>query len=226
MFLLILVLIIVLALSSLGVQLYIRRVVKVNLSIPVQNNATAAEIAQQMLAKFNVHDVQIQVNPQLMLLGDAYNNNTKTIYLSSGIADSKSLAGYAIACHEAGHAIQHAQQMHAIPIRNAILPFAQVASGFIWILVLIAIFTWNPFVAAIALACFGLVAMFQLCTLPLEFDASRRALKYLKQENLLATSDYPRARHLLTLCALTYIIALLATLAKMAMLLLWFLPRR
>lgn len=174
---------------------------------------TGAQAAERLLHLNNVNDVQIKrVRGNLT---DYYNPATKEIYLSENVYNSTSIAAVGVACHEAGHACQHAESYFPLKIRNAIIPVTRFGSALGIPLALIGMFiSWEPLVYA-GIVLYAAVALFQLITLPVEFNASRRALKTIEENNFLTAEENSGARKVLTAAALTYVAALASALATL-----------
>lgn len=150
-------------------------------------------------------------------LTDNYNPTDNTIYLSDSVYGSNSAAAIGVAAHEAGHAVQHATGYTPIKIRSAIIPITNIGSNLAMPLIILGIILSFPTLAYIGVAAFGLSTLFQLVTLPVEFDASGRALKAL--EGSLDGDDLASARKVLRAAALTYVAALAVSLVNLLRLL-------
>lgn len=150
-------------------------------------------------------------------LTDHYNPTDNTIYLSDSVYGSNSAAAIGVAAHEAGHAVQHATGYTPIKIRSAIIPITNIGSNLAMPLIILGVILSFPTLAYIGVAAFGLSTLFQLVTLPVEFDASGRALKAL--EGTLDGDDLSSARKVLRAAALTYVAALAVSLVNLLRLL-------
>lgn len=144
-------------------------------------------------------------------LSDHYNPKTNTVGLSKEVFNGTSIASVGIACHEVGHAIQHAQGYAPIKIRNIILPVANFGSSAGFFLAILGYFMNLPVLITVGIILFASVTAFQLVTLPVEFNASRRAMKLITEKGLLYEDELPMARKVLTAAALTYVAALLVS---------------
>lgn len=190
-----------------------------------RSGMTGADAAWRLLQLNGITDVRIQKVSGT--LTDNYNPSTKIISLSEGVFDSRSIAAIGIACHEAGHACQHAQGYTPLSIRNAAIPVTRIGSGLGVPLVLIGVFISayaqhsdiGYYIALIGLILYSFVALFQLLTLPVEFDASKRALQTIKSNGFLVDSEYSGAKSVLTAAALTYVAALASSLVTLLRLL-------
>lgn len=183
---------------------------------------TGAQAAQMILSHYGITDVRIQ--PISGKLTDNYNPKTKVISLSEGVYNSRSVAAVGIACHEAGHAAQHAENYVPNNIRSAMVPVTNIGSRFgliiafagMFLAALTALDVLGETMIYIGLALYALVAVFQLVTLPVEFNASRRALKVIETDNILYDeSERKGAKKVLTAAALTYVAALATAIANL-----------
>ena len=181
---------------------------------------TGAEAARRILLFNGITDVAIErVSGSLT---DHYSPTEKVIRLSDDVYDVPSIAAVGVAAHECGHAIQYAKGYAPIRIRNAIIPASRIGSTLSFPLLLIGmIFNFQPLVLA-GIALFSLVTLFQLITLPVEFDASHRALAVIDERGMLTPEEYTGAKKVLSAAALTYVAALLTSLAQLLRLLLIF----
>lgn len=174
---------------------------------------SGAEAAYELLRLNGITDVRIKrIGGNLT---DYYDPKNKEICLSEGVFNSRSVAAIGIACHEAGHACQHAQGYSALKIRNAIIPVTRFGSSVGIPLALFGIFiNWEPLVFA-GIVLYSAVALFQLITLPVEFNASKRALQIIESNSFLYEDEYKGAKKVLTAAALTYVAALASALATL-----------
>ena len=153
-------------------------------------------------------------------LTDNYNPTTKMISLSEAVYNSNSIAAVGIACHEAGHACQHAQGYFPLKIRNFIIPVTKFGSNLgIPLAIFGLIFNYQPLLYA-GIILYSAVALFQLLTLPVELNASKRALNTISQNGFLIGAEYNGAKKVLTAAALTYVAALASSLATLLRLIL------
>lgn len=178
---------------------------------------TGADAAYNLLRINGITDVKIrkiQGN-----LTDHYNPQTKEICLSEGVFGSRSIAAVGIACHEAGHACQHAVGYFPLKIRNAVIPATKFGSTLGIPLALFGIiFNFEPLIY-VGIILYSIVALFQLITLPVEFNASKRALQTISASGFLVGEEYNGAKKVLTAAALTYVAALASSLATLLRLL-------
>jgi Zn-dependent membrane protease YugP len=191
-------------------------------SRPNARHITGAAAAQRVLRQYGIHDVRVE--PVRGNLTDHYDPRQKVIRLSEGVYQSATVAAVGIAAHEAGHAAQHARQYMPIRVRNAILPACNIGSSLGPLLVFLGFVFSRPSLITIGLGLFALVALFQLVTLPVEFNASRRALRVIEETSLLEGDDYKGAKKVLQAAAMTYVAALAVSIANL--LRLWLQSRR
>ena len=186
---------------------------------------TGAQAAERVLRENGVFDVRIE--RVAGRLTDHYDPKTNVIRLSDAVYDSHSVASIGVACHEAGHAVQYAQNYGPIKLRAAIIPVTNIGSKLAMPLILIGLLLSfgesisYGFVYA-GIACFGLSLVFQLVTLPVEFNASRRAMNAIADGNILTDEEQRGARKTLTAAALTYVAATAVALAQLLRLLVIF----
>ena len=180
--------------------------------IPNRNRVTGAEAAQIIARRMGL---QINVELTSGLLSDHYDPRTRTLRLSPHVYNGYSIAAVGIAAHEAGHAIQHAHGYAPLQLRNALVPVTMLGSNLAWPLIFVGfIFHWLALIK-VGILFFTAVVVFQLITLPVEFNASRRALKVLHDTNILTKHELPGAREVLTAAALTYVAAATAAILQL-----------
>lgn len=183
-----------------------------------QRRLTGAEAAQRVLSANGVRGVRIErVSGNLT---DHYDPRTNVIRLSDGVYDNTSTAAIGVACHEAGHAVQYAQDYVPIKLRAAIIPITNIGSRLAMPLILLGLVlsfleNFSYFFVYLGIACFGLSLVFQLVTLPVEFNASRRAMQAIESANLLTAEEQKGARRTLSAAALTYVAATATALAQL-----------
>ena len=209
---------------SLVCQANIKRTYKKMDQIQNRKNITGAQAAYEVLRHYGITDIPIyEIDGKLT---DNYNPKTNSINLSSSVYNGTSVAAVGIACHEAGHAAQHAEHYSPIKVRNAILPFANVGSIVGIIICIAGYYLGLGLLADIGIFLFGFVVLFQLVTLPVEFNASSRALSIIKETGLLYEDEYPKCKKVLTAAAMTYVAALIVSIANFARILIRFRGRR
>lgn len=173
---------------------------------------TGRDVARQILDSNGLHNVQVeQVSGNLT---DHYDPTARVVRLSTSVYGSQSVGAIGVAAHEVGHAIQHATEYAPIKIRTAIIPITNIGSTISIPLIMIGFFIGVEPLINIGIILFSAVAVFQLVTLPVEFDASARAIKTLDQQMLLQGSELDGAKKVLTAAALTYVAALIQSLAQ------------
>lgn len=184
---------------------------------------TGAEAAQRILNTAGIYDVTIQhVSGNLT---DHYNPSNKTLNLSDSVYGSTSVAAVGVAAHECGHAIQHQKNYVPLTLRATIVPVANLGSTLAWPLILIGLlFSRNTGALFIDLGiiCFSFAVVFQLVTLPVEFNASRRALRILGEQGILSESELPYTRKVLQAAALTYVASAASAILQLLRLILLF----
>ncbi|MBQ4338160.1 MAG: zinc metallopeptidase [Clostridia bacterium] len=185
---------------------------------------TGVQAAQTVLTYYGITDVTIQRCAGT--LSDHYNPRNKTLNLSQGVYDSDSIAAVGIACHEVGHAIQHATGYAPIKIRNFLVPICNIGSSLGLPLAIIGyVMGFEPLVS-IGLILYSLIAVFQFITLPVEFNASSRAMAAIEERGLLYDDETGKARKVLSAAAMTYVASLIVSLANLLRLVLRFGNRR
>lgn len=183
--------------------------------VALRSGLTGREIAEKMLRDNGIYDVKvISVEGELT---DHYNPANKTVNLSSDVYYGQSVASAAVASHECGHAVQHATAYQWLTMRSTLVPVVQFSSNIVqWVLlagiVLINVF---PSLLLVGIALFALTTLFAFITLPVEFDASRRALAWLKTTNLAYGEQYNNAKDALKWAAMTYVVAAIASLVTL-----------
>ncbi len=181
---------------------------------------TGAQAAEMVLRYYNVQDVRIErIGGSLT---DCYDPVNKVIKLSDGVFNSSSIAAVGIACHEAGHAAQHAEKYVPIRVRNFILPVCNIGSHLSVPLMLIGMFLSIPQLVWIGIGFFAFTSVFQFITLPVEFNASNRALHVVEATGILSYEEKRGAGKVLKMAAMTYVAALAVSLAQLLRLILRF----
>lgn len=178
-----------------------------------QSNYTGYDVARMILDRNNLDDVKIEHIPGN--LTDHYDPRTRILRLSDSVYDSKSIAAYGVAAHEVGHAIQHSSQYVPLVIRNTMVPVVSFSSKFVWILVMLGLFMGYMGLVQIGIVLFLAIVIFQLVTLPVEFDASSRAILQLEGLNFLQDDEIVNAKKVLNAAALTYVAAALTAISQL-----------
>lgn len=175
-----------------------------------------AQVAQRVLQAAGIYDVQVRhVSGSLT---DHYDPRTKTVNLSDPVYNATSVAALGVAAHECGHAIQHAKSYAPLSIRSALVPIANFGSMLAWPVILIGLFfntRSSGLIIDIGILLFSAAVLFQLVTLPVEFDASRRALVMLRTQGILADDELRYTRRVLKSAALTYVASAAATILQL-----------
>jgi len=186
-----------------------------------KNNVTGTQAAQYILQSQQINNVGVQ-----QIAGDLtdnYNSGNKMLSLSQATAQSTSVAAIGVAAHECGHAVQDASGYVPLKIRAALVPAANFGSMISFPLIMVGVLlSWNSTLINIGIFAFSLALLFQLVTLPVEFNASRRAIQILSDGGLLTEEEVPMARHVLFAAALTYVAAALSTFLQLLRLILLF----
>ena len=173
---------------------------------------TGRDVAYEILNQHGLSDVQIyEVKGHL---SDHYNPSNLTLNLSSEIYHGTSIASLAVAAHECGHALQHQEGYKPLTFRNMIVPVCNISQTIGWIAILLGLFIGKSSISWLGVLLMSLMLLFQIVTLPVEFDASSRALSILN-DRYLTEDEYPGAKKMLTAAALTYVAAMLSTLLSL-----------
>lgn len=194
--------------------------------IPLRSGLSGQEVAEKMLRENGIYDVKVvSVNG---FLSDHYNPLTKTVNLSPEVFQGRSIAAAAVAAHECGHAVQHSTAYSWLMLRSRLVPVVQFSSGMVQWVLLAGIIMINSFPSLLlgGIVLFGLTTLFSIITLPVEFDASKRALAWLNQTNVTTPQEHPKAKDALKWAALTYVVAALASIATLVQYILIFLGGR
>ncbi len=197
---------------SIIAQMWVKNAYAKYSRIPNRNKITGAEAAQIIARRMGL---QINVELTSGLLSDHYDPRTRTLRLSPHVYNGYSIAAVGIAAHEAGHAIQHAYGYAPLQLRSALVPVTMLGSNLAWPLIFVGfIFHWLSLIK-LGILFFTAVVVFQLITLPVEFNASQRALKVLHDTNILTKRELSGAREVLTAAALTYVAAATAAILQL-----------
>lgn len=199
--------------------------------IHLSRDLSGAEIARLMLADNGIHDVKvISVEGQLT---DHYNPAEKTVNLSQEVYHGKNAAAAAVAAHECGHAVQHAKAYSMLEFRSAMVPIQNVSAqviNFIFMMMMFgsffasSILPWST-ALLIIIACYGVFTLFAFVTLPVEFDASRRALAWIEARGIVTSKEHDMARDALKWAAMTYVVAAIGALTTLIYYVMLFLGR-
>ncbi|NDV77692.1 zinc metallopeptidase [Dysgonomonas sp. 511] len=183
--------------------------------IPLSNGMTGRDVAEKMLHDNGIYDVKVISTPGM--LTDHYNPANKTVNLSDNVFSSNSVAAAAVAAHECGHAVQHAHEYGPLKMRSALVPVVSFASNWVMWVLLAGIFLINYFPALIwiGIGLFALTTIFSFVTLPVEINASQRALAWLNSAGITNTSNHDMAKDALKWAAYTYVVAAVSSLVTL-----------
>ncbi|XOV67038.1 MAG: zinc metallopeptidase [Fluviicola sp.] len=189
--------------------------------IPSNNGMSGKEIAEKMLSDNGIYDVKVICTPGQ--LTDHYNPANKTVNLSEAVYNGRNAAAAAVSAHECGHAVQHAEAYGPLNFRSKMVPLQNI-SGTILNFIIMASFFGGAFlfesfpstlVATVVLSAFGIMALFAIVTLPVEFDASKRALAWIERSGMYTNEEYERSKDALKWAATTYVVAALGALVTL-----------
>ena len=203
---------------SLIAQINVKKAYAAMAKIPNSKRITGAEAARRVLAHYNINNVHIEMTQGK--LTDHYDPRSNVIRLSPEVFAGTSIASVGIACHEAGHAAQHAQSYAPIKMRNAVLPVANIGSSMGFTIAILGYFLGFELLVNVGIILFAAVVLFQFITLPVELNASSRALRVINETNMLYDEEIPKARKVLRAAALTYVASLLVSVMSLIRLIL------
>jgi hypothetical protein len=211
----------VVSLIFLGISFLVSAVLKNKFTryskIGLVSGLSGKEIAEKMLRENGIYDVK--VTSVEGFLTDHYNPISKTVNLSPDVYNGTSVSAAAVAAHECGHAVQHATRYGPLMFRSRMVPVVQVSSMLVnWILLagmIVIATTKNPTILLIGIIAMSVTVLFTLITLPVEFDASKRALAWLDKTNITNQQEYPKAKDALKWAATTYVVAALAAVVQL-----------
>jgi len=208
------------SLIFLGIGMLVSMILKGKFSayskVPLANGMSGKEVAEKMLKDNGIYDVKVTSVDGF--LSDHYNPATKTVNLSPDVYEGRNVASAAVAAHECGHALQHAAAYKWLSLRTKMVPTVQFSSSIVnWILLIgvIMALRGNPILLLIGIILMSITVLFTLITLPVEFDASRRALDWLNLTTVTNSAEYPKAKDALKWAALTYVVAALAAIVTL-----------
>jgi Zn-dependent membrane protease YugP len=198
-----------------GISLIVSMILKGKFSkyskIPLANGMSGKQVAEKMLRENGIFDVKVTASQGL--LSDHYNPANKTVNLSPEVYEGTSISSAAVAAHECGHAVQHANSYSWLTMRSRLVPVVQLTSNLVNIVLLIGVImaaSGNTTLLLVGIAMMAITVLFTLITLPVEFDASQRALAWLETTNVTNSTEYPKAKDALKWAAMTYVVAALA----------------
>lgn len=188
-------------------------------NIQLRNGMSGAEIAEKMLADHGINDVKVISTPGM--LTDHYNPRNKTVNLSEVVYHERNAAAAAVAAHEVGHAVQHARAYKWLTMRSNLVPMVGLSSKFSNMLIMGGLMLgaashFGYYVLAIGVGLMGVATLFSFVTLPVEYDASNRALAWLKNKNIVSREEYAGSKDALKWAARTYLVSAIGSLAMLA----------
>lgn len=212
--------IVIFSLLFVGISFLVSMVLKSKFTkygkIPLTNGMSGKEVAEKMLMENGIYDVKVIASQGF--LSDHYNPMNKTVNLSPEVYNGRSISAAAVAAHECGHAVQHATAYSWLMMRSRLVPIVQVSSGFLNIVLFVGVilaFSGITWLLLIAIGLMAITVLFSLITLPVEFDASHRALVWLNNTNVTNSIEYPKAKDALKWAAMTYVVAALAAVVSL-----------
>lgn len=197
--------------------------------VPLINGMSGHEVAEKMLRDNGIYDVKVTSTPGF--LSDHYNPQDKTVNLSPDVYDGRSVAAAAVAAHECGHAVQHAAAYAPLKMRSALVPAVQISTTLSqWVIMagigVMGFGHGNQTILLIGIALFAISTIFSLITLPVEYDASARALRWMQSTNIAVGSEHDGAKDALKWAARTYVVTAIASIANLIYFIMIFLNRR
>ena len=214
-----------------GISLIVSMILKGKFSkyskIPLANGMSGKQIAEKMLRENGIYDVKVTASQGF--LSDHYNPANKTVNLSPEVYEGTSISAAAVAAHECGHAVQHANSYSWLTLRSRLVPAVQLTSNLVNIVLIIGVImaaSGNTSLLLIGIAMMAVTVLFTLITLPVEFDASRRALAWLETTNVTNNTEYPKAKDALKWAAMTYVVAALAAVVTLVQYIMIFMGSR
>lgn len=208
-------------LLSLGASALVKSTYAKYKKVRSMSGLTGAQAAERILYQAGIHDVSIQhISGDLT---DNYNPKTKILSLSDTVYGNSSVAAIGVAAHECGHAIQHAKGYVPVRLRTAMVPAVNICSTISWPVILIGVvLSWNQSLITLGIILFSAAVLFSLVTLPVEFNASGRALKILGNTGMLSQDEVGKARRILTAAAMTYVASAAAMILQLLRLVILF----
>jgi Zn-dependent membrane protease YugP len=219
------------SLLFIGISLIVSMILKGKFSkygkIPLANGMSGKQIAEKMLRENGIYDVKVTTSQGF--LSDHYNPANKTVNLSPEVYEGTSISAAAVAAHECGHAVQHANSYSWLTLRSRLVPAVQLTSNLVNIVLIIGVImaaSGNTTLLLVGIAMMAVTVLFTLITLPVEFDASKRALAWLETTNVTNSTEYPKAKDALKWAATTYVVAALAAVVTLVQYIMIFLGSR
>ena len=214
-----------------GISLVVSMILKGKFSkyskIPLANGMSGKQVAEKMLRENGIYDVKVTASQGF--LSDHYNPLNKTVNLSQEVFERTSISAAAVAAHECGHAVQHANSYSWLMMRSRLVPVVQLTSNLVNIVLIIGVImaaSGNTTLLLVGIAMMAVTVLFTLITLPVEFDASKRALAWLETTNVTNNTEYPKAKDALKWAAMTYVVAALAAVVTLVQYIMIFLGSR
>ncbi len=212
---------IVFMLISLAVSSKLKSKFKKYAQIPLRSGLSGKEVAEKMLQDNGIYDVKVICVPGA--LTDHYNPVNKTVNLSQEVYHGRSAASAAVASHECGHAVQHATSYSMLKFRTALVPLQNISGQIMNVVVMVSIFggsfLYNTFpiegVLMLIIGVYGVMTLFSFVTLPVEFDASKRALAWINKQGVVSSQEYSMSKDALKWAAMTYVVAAIGSLATL-----------
>jgi len=221
-----LILIVIIMLSSWWVSNTLKNKFELYSKLHLQNGMSGAEIAEKMLADHGIYDVKVISTPGQ--LTDHYNPADKTVNLSEAVYNQRNAAAAAVAAHECGHAVQHATAYSWLTLRSQLVPIVSVTSSFVQWILLAGILLVNSFpqLLLVGIVIFAATTLFAFITLPVEYDASNRALAWLENKRMLTQEEQSGANDALKWAARTYVVAAIGSLGTLLYYIMIYMGRR
>lgn len=223
--------IMIVSLIFVGISMVVSMVLKSKFNkyskVPLSNGMTGREVAEKMLRENGIYDVKVVSVDGF--LSDHYNPANKTVNLSPEVYQGNSVSAAAVAAHECGHAVQHATAYGPLTLRSKLVPAVQFSSMIVnWVLIIGVIMaaSGNTTLLLVGIILMAVTVVFTLVTLPVEFDASKRALAWLNQTNITNQQEYPKAKDALKWAATTYVVAALAAVVTLVQYIMIYMARR
>src|SRR5690606_37745541 len=194
--------------------------------VHLRNGMSGAEIAEKMLADHGIYDVKVISTPGR--LTDHYNPMDKTVNLSEAVYNQRNAAAAAVAAHEVGHAVQHATAYSWLTMRSKLVPVVNIASSLVTWVLLGGVFLMNTFpqLLLIGIVLFAMTTVFSIVTLPVEYDASNRALKWLQTKHMVNQQEFAGAKDSLKWAARTYVVAAISSIGTLLYYIMIYMGRR
>jgi Zn-dependent membrane protease YugP len=221
----------IVSLLFIGISLVVSLILKGKFAkynkIPLANGMSGKQVAEKMLRENGIYDVKVTTAQGF--LSDHYNPINKTVNLSAEVYEGTSISSAAVAAHECGHAVQHASAYSWLMMRSRLVPVVQLTSNLVNIVLLIGVImaaSGRPGLLLVGIAMMAVTVLFTLITLPVEFDASQRALAWLERTNVTNNAEYPKAKDALKWAAMTYVVAALAAVVTLVQYIMLYLGSR